>query len=336
MISWQLPWVGLLFPLPWLIRAWLPARRDIGSGVRLPFLSQLGNPIDANTHSTATSLRQWLAWLVWTLALAAAAGPTWVGDPIEQPRSGRDLMLAIDTSQSMQESDMVIGGRALSRMDAVKVVATDFVEQREGDRIGLVLFGNQAYLQTPMTFDRHSVIEMLNDAVVGIAGKNTAIGDAIGLTIKRLEDAGTADKVLILITDGRNTAGQVDPIEASRLAAASKLKIHTIGVGSDANRGGLLGGFFSTGGNDLDEPTLRTIAANTGGTYYRARNPKELAQIYAELNALEAVESDVDVFRPEKNLFYWPLGAATCLSAMALLLTLVSSLVRRSRREVLA
>jgi len=231
-----------------------------------------------------------------------------VGDPVALPTNGRDLLLAVDISPSMRQRDMRIGGQTMNRLMAVKAVVGDFVEKREGDRLGLVLFGEQAYLQTPLTFDRKTLKTLLYEAQLGFAGSNgTAIGDAIGLAVKRLQDRPENHRVLILLTDGANNAGALDPLKAAQLANRAGVKIYTIGVGA-------------RGGSGFDEKTLATIATTTGGQFFRARNPQQLTAIYKELNRLEPVDQEAEMIRPVMSLFHWPLGlafVATLLIAIA-------------------
>jgi Ca-activated chloride channel family protein len=253
--------------------------------------------------------------LIWLLLVLAAARPQWIGEPLPLPLAGRDLMLAVDISGSMVEEDMVIGARVTDRLTAVKAVAGDFIERREGDRIGLILFGQQAYLQTPLTFDRETARTLLFEAAIGLAGRETAIGDAIGLAVKRLRDQPAEQRVLIPLTDGANTAGAIAPDKAAELAAEAGVRIYTIGIGSD--RRGPFG--MSLGRNPLDERTLKAIAEQTGGRYFRARDLRELQSIYALLDELEPVESEQEGFRPVAELFAWPLGLALALSALAAL-----------------
>jgi Ca-activated chloride channel homolog len=202
----------------------------------------------------------------------------------------------------------------------LKAVATDFIERRVGDRIGLILFGREAYLQAPLTFDRATVSTLLDESVIGLAGKETAIGDSIGLAIRTLDDAGVAQgrRVLILLTDGANTAGAVEPRKAAELAAQRKMIIYTIGIGADALTVRSLFGLRQINPSaDLDEDTLTAIAEMTGGRYFRARDTEEFAQIYAILDGLEPAESDERGFRPIAELFYWPLAGAALLAAAA-------------------
>ena len=258
--------------------------------------------------------------------MVAAARPQWTGDPVSLPTSGRDLMLAIDISGSMSVEDMQLGNQNVDRLTVVKAVIGDFVDRRQGDRVGLILFGSNAYLQAPLTFDLASVETLLTEAPVGIAGGKTAIGDAIGLAVKRLRARPEGDRVLILLTDGASNVGEVAPLKAAELANAAGVKIHTVGVGADElTVPGLLGIFGQRKVNpsaDLDEETLQQIADQTGGRYFRARNTQELAGIYALIDELEPVEQDAEVFRPRKALFFYPLALA--LAIMLLLLTLSS------------
>ncbi len=317
MIHFEWPWLLAALPLPLLIRWLVPANRPTEqAALKVPFLEDFS---DGETH-VAAQTQQWpllLAAIAWLLLIIACTRPQWLGEPIEQAVSGRDLMLAVDLSGSMEERDFVVNKQAVDRLTAAKEVAGDFIDRRVGDRIGLILFGTQAYLQTPLTFDRKTVMTLLNEAVIGLAGDNTAIGDAIGLAVKRLGNEQVNSRVLVLMTDGANTAGEVSPLKAAELAAAKQLKIYTIGIGADEM---IVRSFF---GNrkvnpsvDLDEKTLIKIAESTGGQYYRARNTDELNNIYMRLDELEPVEKDKQYFRPRSELYYWPLSLALALAAV--------------------
>ncbi|MDO9423671.1 MAG: VWA domain-containing protein [Methylobacter sp.] len=317
MIHFEWPWLLTALPLPLLIRWLFPANKPVEqAALKVPFLDDFS---DVETRSVAQT-QAWpllLAALAWLLLVIACTRPQWLGEPIEQAVSGRDLMLAVDLSGSMEEQDFVINKRAVDRLTAAKGVAGDFINRRVGDRVGLILFGTQAYLQTPLTFDRKTVMTLLNESVIGLAGDNTAIGDAIGLAVKRLKGEYTNSRVLILMTDGANTAGEVSPLKAAELAAANHLKIYTIGIGADEM---IVRSFF---GNrkvnpsvDLDEKTLIKIAESTGGQYYRARNTDELNNIYMRLDELEPVEKDKQYFRPRSELYFWPLSLALGLAAV--------------------
>lgn len=210
----------------------------------------------------------------------------------------------------------------ISRLELIKKLFGDFIEDRRGDRVGLILFGSQAYLQAPLTFDRHTVRVWLDEAQIGIAGKNTAIGDAIGLAVKRLRQRPAESRVLVLITDGANTGGQIAPQIAAQLAAEQQVKIYTIGIGADPQQGGVPGLFGFNPGLDLDEPTLRGIAESTGGEYFRARSSAELESISATLDRLEPVAQQTTWARPALALYSWPLAAALGLSVLLVALEL--------------
>jgi Ca-activated chloride channel family protein len=320
MIHFEWPWLLAALPLPLLIRWLVPAKMPVEqAALRVPFLDDFS---DGETRAVSQT-QQWPLWLAaiaWLLLVIACARPQWLGEPVEQAVSGRDLMLAVDLSGSMEEQDFVINKRSVDRLTAAKSVASDFINRRVGDRVGLILFGTQAYLQAPLTFDRKTVMTLLNESVIGLAGDNTAIGDAIGLAVKRLKNEQANSRVLVLMTDGANTAGEVSPLKAAELAAASHLKIYTIGIGADEM---IVRSFF---GNrkvnpsvDLDEKTMIKIAESTGGQYYRARNTDELNNIYMRLDELEPVEKDKQYFRPRSELYYWPLSLALGLAAVIVL-----------------
>ena len=304
-------WALAALPLPLLAWFWLPRVKESRVGaLRVPFYAAL-----AQGERAAARSRHWplvLAALAWLLLVLAAARPQWLGEPVPLPMAGRDLMLAVDISLSMTEEDMVIGGQVVDRLTAVKAVAGDFIERRQGDRVGLILFGQQAYLQTPLTFDRPTARTLLFESAVGLAGRETAIGDAIGLAVKRLRDSPSKERVLVLLTDGTNTAGNIAPLKAAELAAEAGVRIYTIGVGADPRSAIGRGARRSP----LDERTLQSIAQSTGGRYFRTRDVAELQAIYGLLDELEPVQSDQQVFRPVDELFGWPLSLALLLSAV--------------------
>jgi len=261
--------------------------------------------------------RQWLSLLAWLLMVLAASRPQWLGESIAIPVSGRDLMLAVDLSDSMRTGDFKIGDQQVNRLQATKQVASKFIEQRRGDRLGLILFGTQAYLQTPLTFDNKTVNRLLQESAIGLAGERTAIGDAIGLAIKRLDLESDSSRVLILMTDGANTAGEVTPLKAAQLAAERALKIYTIGIGADEQIETTWFGIRRTNPSaQLDERTLREIARLSGGRYFRARDSEELARIYGLLDELEPLPRDTQNLRPIQALFMWPLALALLCAAL--------------------
>ncbi len=341
MYSFDWPWIFVLLPLP-LVVYWLtqPVETAQKQALNVPFYEQVHHlSAHYNTqikHSFSPLLV--LAFIAWIFLLIATAQPKWSGDIIEIPVSGRDLMLAVDISGSMETKDMFFAQDAVNRLTAVKTVLLPFVRQREGDRIGLILFGDNAYLQTPLTFDRKTIEKMLYESFIGMAGsKATAIGDAIGLAVKRLKDlpANESDsRVLILLTDGSNNAG-IDPITAAKLAQQIGIKIYAIGFGADEMIvRSFLGRQRVNPSRDLDEKTLKQIAETTGGQYFRARDTQELAKIYQTLDQLEPVESDNLTYRPSKALFYWPLSIAFFLTLLLLLLQWMQQTFNGSKKHV--
>jgi len=232
-------------------------------------------------------------------------------------------MLAVDLSGSMQIQDFSLGGNQVDRLTATKQVAGDFIQRRKGDRLGLILFGSQAYLQAPLSFDRVTINRFLQEAVIGLAGKKTAIGDAIGLSVKRLKNKNTSQLVLILLTDGVNTAGELSPEEGVALAKKIGLRIYTIGIGaSQMQVDSFFGSQMINPSKDLDEGMLKSIAEQTGGAYFRAHDTKELKKIYALIDTLEPVDSDKQTFRPIQALFMYPLGLAMLLACLVCILRL--------------
>jgi Ca-activated chloride channel family protein len=270
----------------------------------------------ASTGSRSSKLF-WLAIIIWLTLLVAATRPQWMGEPVGLPTSGRDLMLAVDVSGSMNIPDFSANGQEITRLEVVKAAAGEFIARRRGDRVGLIVFGSQAYVQTPLTFDRDTVKAMLKETEIGLAGQETAIGDAIGLAVKRLKEQPAGSRVLVLLTDGANTAGEVSPIQAAALAQEQGVRIYTIGVGADRME---VLSFFGTQtvnpSRDLDEDTLRHLAQNTGGLYLRAKDAAGLARVYEELDRLEPATTETELFRPTTELFIWPLGLALALSCL--------------------
>ncbi len=321
-IAFLWPWAFAALPLP-LLAYWLLPRAPQGPGtaLRIPFFAAItaavGDPGGRRRQGVWALVP---ALLAWALLVTAAARPQWLGEPVTLPQQGRDLMLAVDLSESMATEDMVVGNKAVDRLTAVKAVAGDFIERRAGDRLGLILFGSQAYPQAPLTFDRATVRALLFESAIGLAGKATAIGDAIALAVKRLRDTpsgtpgteGPSDRILILLTDGANTAGTLEPLKAAELAAQAGIRIYTIGVGAEPRRAFGL----AMGGAEIDEPTLEAIAKATGGHFFRARDLGGLQAIYSALDEMEPRVSADQSFRPVRDLFQWPLGLALALSAL--------------------
>ncbi|UTW45706.1 VWA domain-containing protein [bacterium SCSIO 12696] len=308
----QWSWILWLLPVPWVYRLVRPALPQQSAALNIPVYQHL---LDAQEPASAQLPSSWfnhaLLSTVWLGCLLAVARPTWIGEEIELPTSGRDLLLAVDISESMAEPDMPLGRDMLRRIIAAKAVVGQFVERRSGDRLGLILFGGSAYLQAPLTFDRTTLNQLLQEAELGMAGSATAIGDAIGLAVKQLKERPENHRVLILLTDGSNTAGSLQPMQAAEAATQLGIKIYTVGIGGGRR------GWFSR--NEVDEQTLLAIANTTGGQFYRAKDVQQLNDIYHHLDQLEPIEQDAETLRPSKSLFHWPLAIAL-LAALGLLL----------------
>jgi Ca-activated chloride channel family protein len=328
-ISFAWPWLLLVLPLPWLARMLLPPARDASAALRVPYGARLDAIAAAGRVGGRGAALPLLAWLAWTLLCIAAARPQQLGAPVAPPQAGRDLMLAVDLSGSMGDEDMELGGRLVDRLTAAKAVIAGFLDRRAGDRIGLVVFGQRAYALAPMTLDLDSVRRQLDDSVVGLAGRETALGDAIGLAVKRLAQQRSGQRVLVLLTDGVNTAGMLDPLKAAELARDNGVRIHAVAFGGS---GGGISVFglpirLPGGGEDVDEATLQRVAALTGGKAFRARDAGELAGIYAEIDRLEPIARAAQPVRPRIERYPWPLAAALLFALLAFALP-----VRRAGR----
>lgn len=315
------PWVLALFVLPWMVRRWAPpVFNSSGRAMKVPHFEDIMTLQSSQLIKVTQSRHSTLFWagiVVWSALLLAAARPQWSGEPIGLPTSGRDLMLAVDISGSMKIPDFSVKGQEVTRLEVVKAAAGEFIARRTGDRVGLIVFGSQAYVQTPLTFDRDTVKAMMTETEIGLAGQETAIGDAIGLAVKRLKEQPAGSRVLVLLTDGANTAGEVSPTQAAALAEEQGIRIYAIGVGADRME---IASFFGTQtvnpSRDLDEDTLRHLAQRTGGLYLRAKDTEGLRKVYEELDRLEPATTETELFRPTTELYIWPLGFALVLSCV--------------------
>lgn len=308
-VYWAWPFAILAWPLPLLLIWFLPRYKSSGARALL-----VNNPSTWSRSSGGVKvswLQRCLLAVMWTFLVLAVARPQTFSDVISLPDSGRDLMMAVDISGSMRNQDIALNNRPVTRMAVVKAVAEDFIDRRAGDRVGLILFGSQAYVQTPLTEDHETVQYFLRDATIGLAGQSTAIGDAIGLAVKRLREREADSRVLVLLTDGENTKG-VRPLEAAQIAADNNVRIYTIGIGA----GGSSAIGFGLRQQELDESSLTAVAELTGGQYFRARNAGELEAIYADIDALEPTEEINEGFRPKHERFAWPLAASLLLSML--------------------
>lgn len=311
MIEFAWPFLFLLIPLPWIVYKILPVcnYRDDAT-LKVPEISDFAQ-FQNKGNSRFPALSTFLLFLIWLALLTAAARPQMVGERVEIPQNGRDLMLAVDLSGSMQVKDFEIKGQYTDRLTALKLIASDFIDRREGDRIGLILFGSNAYLQAPLTFDLATVKQLLMEAVVGLAGKETAIGDAIGLAVKHLRDSPQASRVLILLTDGNNNAGELTPEKAAEIASHHHLKVHTVAIGAKEMKVQTLFGVQRINASaEIDEKALQKVAEKTGGNYFRAYDTKDLVKIYQKIDQLEQIERSKESYRPIEEIYYWPLLGA--------------------------
>jgi Ca-activated chloride channel family protein len=320
------PLAFLILPLPWLIKQKASNSEPSINAPKLPLFYTFKS-LGIETGSIQDQVQTWkliLLAIAWFLLVTALARPTYFGAAIEMPLDGRDLMLAIDISPSMKEQDLTLNNQSVTRLEVVKDVVSSFIDERKGDRVGLILFGSQPYIQAPLTFDTTTVHTLLDEAYLGMAGQATAIGDAIALGVKRLRNRPENSRVLILMSDGANTAGEIPPEKAAQLAAQENIKIYTIGIGADEM---LKRTFFMTQrinpSADLDEKMLTDIALTTQGQYFRARDTASLQEIYEQINYLEPIELDKKTYRPSKALYFWFLACASFLYLALVLHTIL-------------
>ena len=310
MFAWPLALWAL--PLPWLARWLLPPVREATAPLRVPYGARLDSVVAAGTQRRLRFVGMGLLpLLAWVLLCIAAARPQQLGEAVRPPQVARDLMLALDLSGSMSEPDMELGGQPVDRLTAAKAVLADFLERRAGDRVGLIVFGRRAYALTPLTLDRTSVSEQLAGSIVGLAGQETAVGDAIGLAVKRLRAQPKGQRVLILLTDGVNTAGLLEPRKAAQLARDENVRIHAIAFGGEGSLN--LFGLrvpMPGAGDEIDEASLREVAHMTGGQFFRARDTSELAGIYAAIDRIEPVAQQGRAVRPRIERYPLPLALA--------------------------
>ncbi|MFQ3235467.1 MAG: Ca-activated chloride channel family protein [Paraglaciecola sp.] len=323
-------WMWFALPLP-LLTYFLPARaHQQSAALRVPQLTQglevTGKKPGKNLLLLSISLLAWIA------LVGASARPQWLGEPVSIAAEGRDLMIAVDLSGSMKIDDMQVNGRQVDRLAMIKYVLSDFIERRIGDRLGLILFADTAYLQVPLTYDRQTVGQLLNESMIGLVGEQTAIGDAIGLAIKRFSTKKESNKVLILLTDGQNTAGNITPKQANELAINNAVTVYTIGVGADKMLvQSIFGDRQVNPSQELDEDMLTEIAQSTGGQYFRARDAQSMEQIYAKLDKLEPIARESRQMRPLQALYFYPLGLALLLTIYLSLRPIFSWLLNRHR-----
>nr|QIM10595.1 VWA domain-containing protein [uncultured Alphaproteobacteria bacterium] len=329
MITVLYPWALLLLFLPFVVRRFSsPVSGLHGDALRVPFLHEIAriNVLSGSLWGSPSGegkSRNWLIlYFAWFFLCLAAARPLWVGEPVRISNSGRDILLVTDISNSMREPDFSYQNQRIDRLTAVKLAADGFIRNRPNDRIGLILFGTRAYLQSPVTFDKQAVLDILWSTDAGMAGQSTAIGDAVGLGLKNLRDekASSSGKVMILLTDGENNDGSLSIPDVLKMAKDENVKIYTIGVGSE-NR--MIGSFFGISvpvTDGLDEESLRRLAAETKGNYFRASDTKGLQRIYQEIDRLEPSLDEEQFVQESKDLFFYPLAAALFIVLMLFVL----------------
>lgn len=334
MLNLAWPWALVLVLLPLILKWRKPGAQSVDAPV-LPVGHWLSDLPGVSRRGNAVPLwQQLLLFLMWTLLVVALARPQHVGEQVQMPVSGRDLMLVVDISPSMDEQDMVLQGRSINRLQAVKRVLDDFISRRQGDRLGLILFGTEPYVQAPLTFDLDTVRTLMREAGLGMAGRATAIGDAVGLATKRLRNRPQDQRVVVLLTDGANTAGEITPDKATEIAAAASIRLYTIGVGAESMvQRGLLGSRRVNPSRDLDENLLTRMAQQTGGKYFRARSLPELELIYESIDRLEPIELEGKFYRPVTELYVWPAGLAVILWLALFLVRHGRELVAETRRS---
>jgi Ca-activated chloride channel family protein len=331
------PWMALLLPVPWLVHRYWPRKgteqEQANAGMHTTLLHpSMGHLQEAfvgkRPGTPLTSAMYGILWaLLWALLVATLMRPQWLEPHTEVKTEGYDLMLAVDTSRSMTALDFTVDEQPVSRMAVVKGVIDKFVQSRTGDRIGLTVFGSQAFVSSPLTLDGEAVRRILEEVVPGMAGDATAIGDGIGLSVKKLRERPEGSRVLILVTDGENTSGVIPPLEAARLASREGIRIYTIGVGSNKEEILILGRdgrYYPDSDVGLDEDTLRKIAETTGGAYFRATNTRALEEIYQRIDTLEKTEAESRTVMIPAPLYRWPL-------ALALLVLVLIGLIPQQR-----
>lgn len=313
------PFAILALPLPWLVRHLWRSSRILAhepEALWVPFFEPLRQKVQG--RKTAFMSHFSLIFLLsWVFFVGALMRPLFIGDPQFIPSEYRHLMLVLDVSDSMSSRDFSLGPQKITRLDMVKVLADDFLTKRQGDQVGLVLFGEEAYVYVPLTSDLVTTRSMLQEVNLGIAGPRTAMGDALALALKNMKDIPASSKVIILISDGFANAGQIHPEEVLLIAKEMGVKIYTIGVGADEMmEPSFFGSQMFNPSADLDEALLTKIANETGGQYFRAKTTQDMQRIYQQLDQLEPVESTKEMLRPIKELFYYPLGVTLILLAL--------------------
>jgi Ca-activated chloride channel family protein len=321
MIDLSYPWILAALPLPWFVWRILQPYKTQSKSVRIPFFSRLVDAAGARPEAGATVLKKTTFQLVmavgvWILLLLAATKPMYIGDPVEKELVARDVMLAVDISGSMETVDFSTAeGETIERLAAVKEVLRKFIADREKDRIGLIVFGSRAYVQVPFTLDLSAAQELLNSVRVGMAGPQTALGDAVGLAISTFERSDVAQRMLIILTDGSDTASKMTPLNAAAIAAQNDVRIFTIGIGNPD----------ATGEGRVDFEVLQKMATRASGKFFTTDDQEGLLQVYKEIDAAVPRETKTLSFRPQRSLLHWPAGIACMLILLSYFILLRAS-----------
>ena len=325
MFEFHWPWMALLLALPLLVRLLWPRPRteqhESVEGLKTtllhPSLPHLEAAFQTRRPQQPLSKRLYagLLYLLWLCLVLALMRPQWLEPYTENRTAGYDLMLAVDASHSMNALDFTLDDKQVSRMQVVKGVVSKFIDGRQGDRIGLVIFGSRAYVLSPLTYDRKAVNSLLHEVIPRIAGDGTAIGDALGLGVKKLRERPEGSRVLLLIADGENTAGTIPPLKAAQLAAQEGIRIYSIGVGSDKKNVPILenGRIVTRSDLGFNEQAMREIAEAGSGAYFRATDTAALEKIYQQIDELEKTEAESRTVFVPQPLYYWPLAVALLL-----------------------
>jgi len=330
MLQFQYPILFALLPLPLILRRFLPVYSEKQQGVRIPFFDDLVEKTGLKPSTGAVVYIQPMVqitvlFLAWVLIIAALARPQWIEDAVTKTVPSRDLLLAVDLSGSMETTDFKNReGKTVDRLTAVKEVLHEFLEKREGDRVGLIFFGSAAFIQAPFTEDLDTCRALLDEAQVRMAGPQTMMGDSIGLAITMFERSEMKERVMIVLTDGNDTGSQVPPEKAAEIAKDNQVTIHTVAVGDPE----------AAGEEKLDVEALKAVASTTGGEFFQADDRDGLSTIYKRLDDMSTRDLETISHRPRQDLFHWPLGAVLILSFLYHGIAALQVLVLTPRKHV--